>query len=154
MNDNTTTPAPWVELAGRALAHAAAHRSAIAVRCVERIVREHGPDVLPNVLLAWVDTAWGRLYPNGLPDGFLDRPMRFWREGSGDTATVDDVPPSVRWAGRFIFARLADDQVQAEALIASVRTDEEWSGAVMAVLDVAGSTLRLAVAQAAAGGVR
>jgi hypothetical protein len=143
-----TAPAmpPWTNLAGRALLHAVADRMDIAARCVERIAREHSPDVIPQVMLAWVDTAWARMYPDGIPDGYLDAPMRFWHEGDEHTESVDRVPPPVRWAGRFIVARLADDETQARALLSSVQSDEEWSSAVLSVLDVCAANVRLAAA--------
>lgn len=137
---------PWIPLAGRALSHSAADRMDVAVRCVQRIASEHGPDALPRVMLSWIDTAWMRLFPDGLPAGYLDRPMRFWHVGEASTASVDDVPPALRWAGRFVFARLADDEQQARALLAAVQTDREWSAVVQAVLDVCGANLRLAPA--------
>lgn len=137
---------PWIALAGRALVHSAADRRETAVRCVQRIADEHGPDVLPRVMLSWIDTAWARLFPDGLPEGYLDRPMRFWHVGDDHTESVDDVPPAIRWAARFVFARLGDDEQQANALIQSVRDDREWSAAVQAVLDVCGANLRLAPA--------
>lgn len=138
---------PWRDLAGRALTHAAADRIDTAMRCVERIAREHGEDQIPRVMLAWIDTAWGRLFPDGLPDGYLDQPMAFWKVGEGHTQTVDEVPPNLRWAGRFIFSRLSDDEGQALALINSVRDEVEWSAAVFAVLDVCAANLRLATTE-------
>lgn len=142
-----TTLPPWAELARRALTHAAAERMDVAVRCVQRIAAEHGNNVIPDVLIAWVDTAWGRLFPDGLPDGYLDRPMRFWKVGQNTDTTegIYDVAPNLRWAARFVFARLADDEAQGDALISSVETDAQWSANVSAMLDVCSANLRIAL---------
>ncbi len=151
MTDPTPSPA-WLDLAGRALIHSYAGRFDIAIKCVERLGEQHGPDVIPQVLLAWVDASWAQAFPDGLPDGYLSKPMSFWHEGDDHTEDVDSVPPPVRWAGRFIFARLTDDQVQAEALLNAVPSEVEWGRVVAATLDVCGANMRLAQAHRLAAG--
>jgi len=144
MTDRIPMVSPWNDLAGRALRHAIAGRWDIALRCVNRLGTTYGPDVIPQVMLAWIDSAIGVIWPDGPPPAEKVGGLTFWHEGDTHTETVDQVPPGIRWAGRFWMARIIDDEAQGRALIAAVQGDEEWRGCVSGVLDVSASAIRLA----------
>lgn len=139
MSETPTTPA-WTALAGMALRASARGQHAQARQHVERIARRYGDEVIPRVLLSMIDTVLARA--GHTPDG---SPVRVaWLEtGTGTVQDADEVPPAVRWAGRFFAARAADDETQAVALLRSVRTSEEWGACALAVLNVCGTQLRL-----------
>lgn len=150
------TAASREDLVSSALRFAIEGHMRLAVDCVRRLAVEHGPDSVPEALLAWIDTTWHLAFPDGLPDGYLDSPMLFVTtntdRGVPEPLTVDEVEPAVRWAGRFIYARLADDEAQGRALVASVESDEQWSDAVLTVLDACACMVRTVRAERAAEG--
>lgn len=148
MADRIDHRPPWADLAGWALTHEMAGRGDIAHDCVRRIVELHGPDVIPQVLLAWADAAISRAWPDGLSQDGQLKPLTFLHAPTGEIGGADEVPAPVRWAGRFIMARLVDDEPQALALLATARSDREWSVYVGGVLNVAAQTILVA------GGVR
>lgn len=143
MTERIDKRSPWNDLAGRALRHGIAGRTDIAHRCVQRLANEYGSDVIPQVLLAWVDTAMLQVWPDGAPvDVENFGGISFWREGTSEITDADAVPPAVRWAGRFFTARLLDDEDQGRALMGSLASDLEWGQAVAATLNVAAAFIR------------
>lgn len=153
-----TAPAlPWASLAGKALNHAIAERTDIAHRCINRIAQVYGPDVLPNVLLAWVDTTIGQLWPDGPPDptafGARVGGLEFMDTNTGQRSTADHTPPGIRWAGRLLTARLLDDEDQALALLHSLHGQEKaWADAVAGVLNICATAIRIRRLAAGGGG--
>ncbi|GGM64190.1 hypothetical protein GCM10012275_38420 [Longimycelium tulufanense] len=143
MADTThdTTP-PWYPLAADALLAARDERWHDARQHLQRIADTYGAEVIPDLLIAWIDTmlkhtpgperapALGRL-------GFMDAV-------SGRIVEAEHVDPAVCWAGRLVFARYLDDQEQFSALIESVDSDQQWSNNVAAILNVCGTMLRWA----------
>lgn len=134
-------PPPWRDLARRALLHNVAGRADIARRCVARIAHRFGDDQIPQVLLAWVDTTV-IVAGDRLPDPDRVREMLFFDVDTGVVQGVDEVPPPVRFAGRFLLARLMDDQVMGEALIRAVGSDGEWARNVSAVLNMCAELIK------------
>lgn len=143
MSERIPTEFPWSDLAGRALGHTIARRDETAIRCVYRLADKHGFEVLPQVLLAWIDTAIGVVFPGGPPD--VDWNLSFLHEDTEQMTGVDQTPPGIVWAGRFFVARLADDEAQGRALLNTFRdssVEEAWGEAVLGVLNVCGSMIR------------
>lgn len=139
MSEPTTLP-PWTALAGMALRASAREQHTLARQHVQKIAERYGPDVIPRVLLAMVDTVLARA--SHTPDGTAVR-VAWMQAETGHVQTADEVPPAIRWAGRFFAARAADDQTQAEALLDSIRSAEEWGACASAVINVCGTQLRL-----------
>ncbi|MFD2421631.1 hypothetical protein [Amycolatopsis pigmentata] len=137
----TTTRPEWAPLAGATLTAAILDQPDTTTCALQALVDHHGPDVIPDVLIAWIDTMLRHAGPatGGKPVG-----LAFEQADSGDIASVDDVAPAVAWAGRLIVARINDDYDQAEALINSVTSDDQWTRNVTAVLDSVAVTLRRA----------
>ncbi|GAA2773028.1 hypothetical protein [Saccharopolyspora taberi] len=135
----TETPAlPWAPLAAEALRAGVAGRWAKAAAAVNRLTDNYGGEVVPNVLCAWIDTALIHCAP---PSG---EPVHvaWFNTDTGELGDADDVPPPVRWAGRLVAARVADDREQFTALIDAVRSDDEWSAGCSALLQICALTLR------------
>ena len=72
--------------------------------------------------------------------------LPMWVDPSGDTTLfADDVPPPLRWAGRFIAARAALDEPACAALYESIANDEEFTDNVCALLDIVATSLNMIV---------
>lgn len=86
-----------------------------AGRIIGALVDEHGADVIPDVMLAWIDTA---LHQSGMiaHHGHVHL-LQFTDVTSGREGCADDVNPDIAWAGRLMTARLADDRDVFEALM-------------------------------------
>lgn len=112
-----------------------------AANAVETIATRHGGNVIPEVMLAWIDTTiceiGGTRMDVAVRLAFMDTadPDRIIR-------TADDMHPMVVWAGRLAVARLTDDQAMFTALIESIHTDEEWGRAVLTLLMCCADTAR------------
>lgn len=113
-----TTEHPWLPLATRAFAASMRGDDRVAVRLIERIATEHGPDAILGALIAWLDTL--------LVEGFGQETFQTGGVGfylvndNHEHETVDGTQPAEAvWAGRLMAARAAGDQAQFEALIAA-----------------------------------
>ena len=134
-------------LAAKALHYAMAEDWERASRAVQVLGDAFGGDGCVTAMLGWADTLISRT-PGLAGDG---RPVRLafqTLETGHIDYNADDVPDDVRWAGRLLAARAADDRDTFEALINSVPDDATWSKYVGAVLKM--SALNLRAAQAAA----
>ena len=133
---------PWFRLAANALVSARDKDWDGAVHATSQIAERYGAGHLPQVMCAWIDTMASGcgLDPKGKPIGLL-----WMHEDTSEITDADDTPPPVRWAGRLVAARLADDETQFRALINACSGDEEWSANVQAVLMVCGTMLRTVV---------
>jgi hypothetical protein len=140
-----TAPAlPWASLAGKALHHAIQQRTDISYRCINRIAAVYGPEVLPQVLLAWLDTTIGQLWPDGPPDPEKFGGLVFLDANRNRMQEADETPSGIRWAGRLLTARLLDDEDQALALLHSLHGRErEWAEAVAGVLNICATAIRI-----------
>lgn len=154
------TDLEWFGLARRALDLAAtAYRQVgteagdVTARAAAATVKEietlHGPDVIPTVICAWVDTFTahvGLVDPPGVDGdpGFLDHPvqMLFRDADTGEvTDSADDLDPDVAWAARVINSRACGDADTFTALIDACDTAEVWSDRVAAVLSLCGANM-------------
>lgn len=145
-NAGFRTPAPeevpWLPLASEAMA-AAQHRDRAGVdQILRQLFADYGYELVPQLLLCWVDTA---LHCHGLD---VDRPGAgpiglggFVNHATGAIEDVDSVPPNVAWVGRFMTARCSNDRDTVRALIASVTSDEQWTQNVLTTLDICSSVL-------------
>lgn len=144
---------PWFILAIEAFHHAQRGKMQAAADVVHRIASEHGPDVIPSVMLAWVDTT---LHAVGIDDYGTPAVLGFGELTSGTiTANSDEVSPDVAWAGRVINARCADDEESFEALVDAVATDNRrWGMHVLTLLHVCATTTTNRGALPRVGGAR
>lgn len=136
----TVPTRPWTALAAKALTSARDHDVARALKAVNAIAVQYGDQVIPHVVLAWIDTMTIRCGLTRESEQFV---QVFWRHESSDVLTdADGTPPGVRWAGRAIAARIADDREQYIALVNSCVSEDEWRANVFGVLDVCSTMLR------------
>lgn len=92
---------------------------------------------MPQVLLAWIDTALARSgFKPGGNAGVLWKNLK-----DGQIQGADEVPPGVRWAGRAFIARANDDEESFRALCYSAATDQQWSNNVVELLLLCGRFL-------------
>lgn len=135
---------PWGTIAARALVEAAGDGMDIAAGAVQHLAREHGVDGLNLAMLGWIDVSWTRLYPDGLPEGLLAAPTKFWWTGRAEPVHTGEVTAAERWAGRLVLARLAGDEQQTDELLASVEDDRQRAAHAVALLEVCAPALQLA----------
>lgn len=133
-----TTKCAWRDLARAALQHAIDSRWGQARDTLQQLADEHGADVIPSCLLAWIDTMLKHAYPSRQPGdpvhlGIVDVDGR-----------VGPRDPAQRWAGWAISARAADDEDTFWDLVASVQSGQGWSEVVWQVLNLCGTTIRVA----------
>lgn len=114
-----------LRLASDALRCAVAGDRERAFRVVERIGDECGGEGLALAMVGWSDTLIARV-PN-----LTGKPVRlaFMQADSGRVdENADDVPAEVRWSGRLLAARAADDRQTWNALIDALPEDGEQVG--------------------------
>jgi hypothetical protein len=90
-----------------------------AARCVEELAKTYGTAGVTTAMLAWIDTA---IAASGLDGG---GPVRIaWNavETGAIQTDADAVSVEVRWAGRLLAARLADDERGFHALLSVLPT--------------------------------
>lgn len=140
---------PWVPLAGRVLEASIAGRHAEAARLMQELLDQHGSDAALPALFAMIDTANAAAGHRG----GSQRPhwLVYLNADTGQLQTADQVSPALRWAGRLMVACATNDRDQAEALINSVPSDEQWSANVLAVINTCGQMVRLARGPASPG---
>jgi hypothetical protein len=131
----------WWKLAAFALKAARDLDYQAAGQAGQRIGEDYGYDVIPQVMLAWIDTTISQC---GLDPEGKAVAIAWQREDSDVVTAADATPPSVVWAGRLVGARLADDEDMYRAVIASVEDDAQWSRNVAALLTTCGAMLRRA----------
>lgn len=131
---------PWAYQATMVLVLINRGQLSEAVAAVEQIQADHGPGVLPAVLVALCDTTLAAAghrpaRPRQVSLAFTDLDRRDLSAG--------EVPPNVAWAGRLVAARAADDRETFEALIAAAMADEEaWGRAVMTLFRLAAKNVK------------
>jgi len=107
---------------------------------VEELHETNGGEGIQLLLAALADTLI--IHQGGPPDSnAVVVPMWVDTINGGGLELADDVPPPVRWAGRFIAARAADDEPACAALYNSITTDEEFRDNIIAMLDIVATTL-------------
>lgn len=160
----TSTDPAWFGLARQALdlsiqacrqacrqagSEAGATAARAAGAAVEEIETLYGPDVIPAVICAWIDTFTihvGLVGPPGKDGqpGFLDHPVQllFQDADTGEiTANADDLGPDIAWAARVINSRACMDADMFTALIDACGTAEVWSARVATVLMLCGANI-------------
>lgn len=127
-----------VHMAATALAHARLRQWEEAGAQVRALQERYGFEGVQVLMIGLADTV---LYYQGGPaePGGLVAPM--WLSVDGKVARADEVRPAVRWAGRFIAARAADDLDGCNDLVAACTGDAEFSDNVCALIEVAACTL-------------
>lgn len=130
----------WADLASDALAAVVLEEYKAASAAVNRLGAEHGYQVIPVAMCAWIDFTARFCWPvpTGVPVG-----LKFRDEITGELCPVDDMHPDYRWAGRVLVARVSRDLDQFNALISSVPDDKQWSACVAALLNICGTELRV-----------
>lgn len=113
---------PWLPLSARAFAAAMRGDDRVAVRLIERIVGEHGPDAILGAMISWLDTL---LIEGFGQENFQTGGVGFYMVNDADEPeTVDGTqPPEAVWAGRLMAARAAGDKDQFDALIKAATGD-------------------------------
>jgi hypothetical protein len=131
-------------LAAQALAFARVDDWSRAGDVVQELHDTYAGEGVQVMLIALADTLL--MYQGGYKDP--QRPdavvLPMWIDTStGSTALADDVPPPIRWAGRFIAARAALDEDACAALWNSVTTDEEFTENICATLEMVAVSLNV-----------
>lgn len=106
------------------------------------LLADFGPDVVPHVMLAWIDTA---LAAQGITPGQTGQPARliFGDVSTGRVAAdANDVSPAVAWAGRLLNARIANDQEIYQALMSAIPAGQS-SRYINTLLDACAQSIRL-----------
>lgn len=137
------TPSPWAGHARACLKAAMRRDHAAAQQAANELLRAFGPDVLPQVMLAWIDTA---IASQGITLDDEGKPARlmFGDVDTGRTSTdADDVDPIVAWVGRLINARIANDEATYRALMNVALDSGRWNRYVTVLLDGCAQTCRL-----------
>jgi hypothetical protein len=129
----------WWKLAGVALTAARDLDYQAAAHAGERIGEIYGWDVLPQIMLAWIDVTTAKCGFD--PQGEAVH-IAWQNEDSAEVTDADSTPPGAVWAGRLIGARLADDEDTYRAVMHAVTDDAEWSRNVGALLTTCGAMLR------------
>jgi hypothetical protein len=113
------------------------------------VKRLSGNDLL-TAILGWIDTYIVGAHPGYTP-GSADIAVAWLNLPTGDVETADEVSPSMRWAGRLIAARAADDEEGFMAVLRSLAEGTELGDGVMALLHVVAASLNNLDALAATG---
>jgi hypothetical protein len=130
-----------MRLASAALSCAMAEDWGRATKAMQRIGDECGQVGIRRAVLGWSDTLIARMgHTPGQPVAIAFQQAE---TGRIDTADSEYVPDRVRWAGRVIAARAADDQATWDALMDSLPEDGRVIGQyVGAVLETVALMLR------------
>lgn len=111
------TPSPWAGDAAACLLAAMRRDRDAMVVAARTLVDHHGMSVVPQVMLAWIDTVIAQA---GITGGDPAR-LLFADVDTGHVSLdAHDVRPEVAWAGRLLNARIAEDQDSYRALMGSV----------------------------------
>jgi hypothetical protein len=141
MSPNTTVPPPKATaLAAKILYHARRNDWDQVTTTANQLHTDYGDLGTQILIMGLADTLIARQggpVRNGQPvqPGWLP-------PGAGAVTTnADDVPPRIRWAGRFIAARSAGDHDTCRALLGACATDEEFQDCVLGLIDATATTL-------------
>lgn len=104
------------------------------------VKRLNGTDGLITAILGWIDTYIERAHP-GYVLGSQPVAVAWLNLPTGDIETADDVSPSLRWAGRLVAARLADDEAAFVALLHAPAEGTELGDGIMALLHMVAASL-------------
>lgn len=143
--DAAQAPA-WLALAWRALRLAVHREDERALRVVERMATEHGPQVIPEALQAWLDAALKYMGPPPSAvrnaEGHPRVALAFYDAEAGVITDASQVRPETAWAGQLLAARAAMDREMFVGLVDSVPDDDAWSARVSEVLCLCAGIVR------------
>jgi hypothetical protein len=132
---------PWVKWARLAL-DAEIRQEPLRVKWALETIAKVYPNDTPEIMLAWIDTGVAAL---GLdPAELAANPpaVAFHAIETGSIEHADEVPASVAAAGRLIAARLANDEAQFVAVLASVPEGRELGLVFVRVLTAVARWIR------------
>jgi hypothetical protein len=129
-------PLPPIERRAMTLATVALHAAMAgdwdkATDAVQRISDECGAVGIGRAILGWSDTMIARLVTGHIPGQPIRLAFQQVETGRIDT-DADKVPAEVRWAGRVIAARAANDHATWDALMDALPDDGQAIGAHVA----------------------
>jgi hypothetical protein len=127
-------------LTATALSHARAGSWSQTSADLQAMHDLYGGDGIQVLLYGLADAI---LVPQGGPGMPGELVMPVWVDPTGAIGNADDVPPAVRWAGRFVAARAVGDEAACTALVDSCTSDAEFCQNVCAMLEVAAMTLNV-----------
>jgi hypothetical protein len=127
-----------VRLTATALGHARVGDWTQAGVEVQAMRARYGDEGIQVFLLGLADEV---LVHQGGPGMLGELVMPVWVDSTGAVGNADDVPPAVRWAGRFIAARAAHDAAACAALVNSCTSYVEFIKNICAMLEVAAMTV-------------
>lgn len=128
----------WLEMCLDVLSYGMAGQPVQAGDQLAQLLDTYGSDVLADVMCLWVDmVALHADIPPGSPVH-----LQFGDSGTGDRLDADQVPPPVRWAGRFLAAQLARDDAMVSALVATLQDGRRLAECVMQLLTLCAQTIR------------
>lgn len=119
------------KIASVALSRAMAGDLDDAAQYVARLNRTPG---LLVAIVAWIDTYIARMYPDHQPGERIAITWLFMPEDRLESA--DEVSPSMRWAGRLIGMRAADDEDAFYSVLHSAPEGAALGDGIMALLHV------------------
>lgn len=125
-----------IQIAGVALRLAQQGDLGEAANYVKRLSGSTG---IIDACLAWIDTYMGVIYPDHKPGQPIA--MRWLWTPTDETQTADDVQPPMRWAGRLIALRAADDYEGFMTLLRSVPEGAALGDCIMALLHCVAESL-------------
>jgi hypothetical protein len=92
-----------------------------------------GPGLLVAIV-GWIDTYLKRVYPEHVRGEVL---KIVWYDANAEALeTADEVSLSLRWAGRLIAARAANDEESFYAVLGSVPEGGEFGDGIMSLLNI------------------
>lgn len=144
------TRPPWADHATDCLTAAMRRDNPAVQAAASKLIVDFGPDIIWQVMLAWVDTA---LASQGITQGRTGQPAQiiFGDVDTGHIATdAHDVAPDVAWVGRLMNSRIADDRDTWNALMDAIPLGKENSYATT-LLECCAQTVRLSRPRRAGG---
>lgn len=98
------------------------------------IGRLNGSDGLLVAIVGWIDTYIATVYPEAKPGQRIA--VRWLNVPTGQIETADEVSVSMRWAGRLISMRAADDEDGFYAVLQSLPEGAALGDGIMALLHI------------------
>lgn len=136
--------------AGEHLAKVAARSMFLAVRdeddeaaaLVAGAIEDHGWEAISHFLQGWPLLMQAQVYPHTVGHPELIGTFVPHDSATGQTCGVDDLPPNIAWAGRWIRAIITADMCNASALWELLGEDEDIGPYLDAVLTATSSLIR------------
>lgn len=126
-----------MKIAAVALSRAKAGDLADAADYVKRL---NGTNGLIVAIVGWIDTYLATVYPEHRP-GQQIAAVRWMNGPTGQIETADEVSPAMRWAGRLVAMRGADDEEGFYAVLRSAPDGADLGDGIMALLHLVAYSL-------------